>query len=62
MNQSINPALVGMFMYIGVLYALIFDIFVFDAEFEALQMIGGGLALLVALIAAIEKKMSADKK
>lgn len=31
MNQSINPAIVGMFMYAQVLYAYVIDVIIFDA-------------------------------
>ena len=62
MNQSINPAIVGMFMYVQVFYALLFDIFVFDSAFMPLQLVGGAIVLAFAFVATIDKKREADKK
>ena len=56
MNQSMNPATVGMFMYIQVVYAFLCDIFAFNMTLSALQFIGSATVFLFSIAAAYEKK------
>ena len=56
MNQSINPATVGMFMYMQVVYAYLVDLFVFDEVLTWLQLLGVGIIMAFAFASAIHKR------
>lgn len=61
MNQSLNPAIVAMFMYAKVVYAGFSDYFVFDEQLQSVQIVGAVAVLVLTIVAAIEKKLSADR-
>ena len=60
MNQSLNPAIVAMFMYAKVVYAGFSDYFIFDEQLQSVQIVGAVAVLIITIIAAIEKKCAAD--
>ena len=59
MNQSINPATVGMFMYIQICYSYLFDIFFFDQNLTGLQFLGAGIIFVFSVAGAAHKRYTA---
>ena len=62
MNQSLNPATVGIFLYVQVVYAILFDYVAFHTSLQTMQWIGAAIIVVFSCLAAIERKRSADKK
>ena len=52
-----NPATVGMFMYVQIFYAYMIDVFAFDQHLNGLQFIGGAIILVFSVMAALHKKI-----
>ena len=50
-----------MFMYAKVVYAGFSDYFVFDEQLQSVQIVGAVAVLVLTIVAAIEKKLSADR-
>ena len=55
MNQRANPASVGLIGYMGVLYNVIVDLYIFDVIYVPLQIVGAFVALTFSVLAAIYK-------
>lgn len=56
MNQSINPATVGIFMYMQIVYAFLYDTFAFDYTMTVLQFVGIGILLSFSMAQAFLKR------
>ena len=56
--QSMNPATVGMFMYMNIFYSYIVDVFVFDSQLNVLQFLGIGIILTFSVAGAIHKRFA----
>ena len=54
-NQFANPATVGLIAYMGVIYNVIFDLYIFDITFLPLQIIGAVICLTFSILVAIYK-------
>lgn len=52
MMQSMNPAVVGMFMYVKVFYAFLSDIFIFHMSLSTMQLVGCIAVFIFSLAAA----------
>ena len=63
-NQSLNPATVGIFMYMQLLYSYLVDVFVFHTNLNMLQFIGGGIIFVFTVAGAIHSSFATptDKK
>ena len=57
-----NPATVGMFMYIQIIYAYLFDMMVFDTSLSTLQLAGASIVFVFSVAAAIDKNRAPDEK
>ena len=57
-----NPATVGMFMYIQIFYSYMIDVFIFDSHLNALQFVGGGIILTFSVAAALHKRFTQNEK
>ena len=62
MNQSVNPATVGIFMYIQIFYAYAFDVMIFEQEFMPLQLVGSSIVLVFSVLTAIHKKRTSEQE
>jgi len=56
MNQSMNPATVGMFMQINIFYSYLADVLIFDSHLSPLQFLGGGIILSFTVAATLHKR------
>ena len=54
-NQRTNPASVGLIGYMGVIYNVVVDLYIFDVIYVPLQIIGTVVALTFSVLAAIYK-------
>ena len=50
--QNANPAIVGMFMYLGVVYNFLADFIIFNSQISTLQLLGASISLLFTLAVA----------
>ena len=50
--QNANPAIVGMFMYLGVAYNFLADFIIFNSQISTLQLLGASMSLLFTLAVA----------
>ena len=57
-----NPATIGMFMYIQIIYAYLFDMMVFDTSLSTLQLAGALIVFVFSIVAAIDKNRVPDEK
>lgn len=51
--QNANPAIVGMFMYLGVAYNFLADFIIFNSQISTLQLLGASMSLLFTLAVAV---------
>ena len=59
-NQSINPATVGIFMYLQIVYAYLYDVFAFGNSLTSMQFIGIAILLTFSLASAFMKRCQVD--
>ena len=57
MNQSINPATVGLFLYIQIVYNLTVDYAVFDVVLNGMQILGASICVIFSIAAAYYKHL-----
>ena len=53
--QNANPAIVGMFMYLGVAYNFLADFILFNAQISSMQIVGASISLFFTLAVAVYK-------
>lgn len=56
MNQSTNPATVGLFLYVQIVYDLCIDYLVFDTTLNGMQCLGAAICLIFSASTAIYKQ------
>ena len=61
MNQSTNPATVGLFLYIQIVYDMSIDYVVFDTLLNGLQCLGVAICLAFSISSAIYKHFQAQE-
>lgn len=60
MNQSMNPATVGLFLYIQIIYNLPLDYAIFDVVLSGMQILGATICVVFSLAAAYYKHWKAQ--